>query len=79
METTAFLLSEPKAVAAGVRRFRERHQLSQAALARLCGVSLRALQYLEAQSVQPSSLTIMKLDDSMRRIERAHNQKKASV
>lgn len=40
-------------------------------MARLSGVSLRTLQYLEGQGVQPNSLTVMKLDDFMRKYERA--------
>ncbi len=74
MESTAFLLGEPKEVAAGVRRFRAKYDLPQVEMARLSGVSLRTLQYLEGQGVQPNSLTVMKLDDFMRKF--ARSQKK---
>lgn len=67
METTAFLLGEPKDLAAGLRDFRERHQLSQSQLAVASNVSLRTLQGLEAESTRPNSLTIMRLDLTMRK------------
>ena len=74
MESTAFLLGEPQDIAEGVRSFRAKHQLSQAELAKLSNISLRALQYLESQSVQPNSLTMLKLGDLMRRYERAQKK-----
>jgi transcriptional regulator with XRE-family HTH domain len=70
MESTSFLLGNRATLAAGIRRFRDRHQLSQSELAVLSGVSLRTIQGLEAESTRPSSLTIMRLDDTMRKLER---------
>lgn len=71
MDNTSFLLGKSEDLAAGIRTFRAKHELSQAEMARLSGVSLRTLQYLEGQGVQPNSLTILKLGDFMRRYERA--------
>jgi len=77
MESTAFLLGEPKALAAGVRQFRAKYDLSQAELSVLSGISLRTVQYLEGERVTPNPLTLMRLDSLMRRYERA--QKKVTV
>ena len=71
MESTAFLLSDKQAVAAGIREFRTRHDLSQTQLAVLSGVALRTIQYLEAKGTRPSPYTTMKLDAFMRRFESA--------
>lgn len=46
-------------------------------MAVLSNVSMRTLQYLEGQGGRPTSLTVMKLDEFMRKFERA--QKKVSV
>ena len=75
MESTAFLLGEPKELAAGIRRFRVKNKLSQSELAILSGVSLRTIQHLEGQRTRANSLTVMRLDDLMRRYERARKGK----
>ena len=71
MESTSFLLGKPKDVSAGIRRFRVKHELSQSELAILSGVSLRTIQYLEGQRTRANSLTVMRLDDLMRKYDRA--------
>lgn len=70
METTAFLLGKSEEVAAGIRRFRENNKLSQSELAILSGVSLRTIQYLEGERTRANSLTVMRLDDIMRKFAR---------
>jgi transcriptional regulator with XRE-family HTH domain len=67
MESTAFILGEPQDVAAGVREFRTKHNLSQSELAAMSNVSLRTIQYLEGQGTQPTSYTVMRLDAFMRK------------
>jgi len=77
MESTAFLLGEPKDVAAGVRRFRAKHQLSQAELAVMSGVSLRTVQYLEAEGTKPTCFTAMKIADFMQKFGRQREKELA--
>lgn len=71
---TSFLLGEKKDIAAGIRRFRDKHGLSQSELAAMTNVSLRTLQNLEAQGVQASSVTVLKLSDFMSKFERLRNK-----
>jgi DNA-binding transcriptional regulator YiaG len=77
METTRFLLGESEELAAGIRRFRTKYDLSQADMAAFSNVSLRTLQYLESQGGRPTPLTVLKLDEFMRKYERA--QKKVTA
>jgi len=71
MESTDFLLGNREDVAAGIRLFRVKNELSQSELASLSNVSLRTIQNLEGRGVRPSLLTAIKLDCFMRKCERA--------
>jgi DNA-binding transcriptional regulator YiaG len=77
METTRFLLGDSDELAAGIRRFRSKYDLSQSDMAAHSNVSLRTLQYLEGQGGRPTPLTVLKLDEFMRKFERA--KKKATA
>ena len=74
MESTDFLLGNREEVCAGLRYFRERHQLSQSQLATLSNVSLRTVQNLEGRAVRPNPMTAMKLDGVMRKYERSRKK-----
>jgi len=66
-----FLMGNRTEVAEGLRRFRERHELSQAEFSVLSGVALRTVQNLESQSTRPAPFTLMKIDDFLRKYERS--------
>lgn len=77
MDSNGFLLGNREDVAAGLRLFRAKNELSQSELAILSGVSLRTIQSLESERTRANPLTLMRLDSLMRRYERA--QKKVTV
>jgi len=71
MDSNGFLLGNREDVAAGLRLFRAKNELSQSELAILSGVSLRTIQ---SERTRANPLTLMRLDSLMRRYERGRKK-----